>query len=76
MTIGCKVIHIYIMLKDDQEDIQARESTCQVKRYTTMNSYMQGDQNNRGKYQDHYAKRNKIGNQYNQHVNMSNEYGK
>ena len=40
-----------------------------------MNLYMQGDQNSHGKYQNHYAKRNKIGNQYNQHVNISNEYG-
>ena len=53
------------MLEDDQEDIQAKESTCQIKRYITMNPYMQGDQNNHGKYQNHYAKRNKIGNQYN-----------
>ena len=39
-----------------------------------MNSYMQGDKKNHGKYQDHYAKGNKIGNQYNQHVIISNEY--
>ena len=35
---------------------------------------MQGDQNNHGKYQKHYAERNKIGNQYNQHANTSNEH--
>ena len=35
---------------------------------------MQGDQNNHGKYRNHYAKQNKIGNQCNQHVNISNEY--
>ena len=64
-----------IILKDDQEDVQARESACQIKRYITMNPYMQGDQNNHGEYQNHYAKRNKIGNQYNQHVNILNEYG-
>ena len=63
------------MLKDDQENIYSRESTCQIKRCITMNPYMQGDQNNHGKYQNHYAKRNKIGDQYNQHVNISNEYG-
>ena len=40
-----------------------------------MNPYVQGDPNNHGKYQNHYAKRNKIGDQYNQHVNISNEYG-
>ena len=40
----------------------------------TMNLYMQEDQNNRGKYQNHYAKQNKIGNQCNQHVNISNKY--
>ena len=78
-----KVIHIYIMLKDDQKDIQASESTCQINRYRNeliyimlkMNLYMQGDQNNHGKYRNHYAKQNKIGNQCNQHVNISNEYG-
>ena len=41
----------------------------------TMNLYMQGDQNNHGKYRNHYTKRNKIGSQCNQHVNISNEYG-
>ena len=44
------------MLKDDQENIYSRESTCQIKRCITMNPYMQGDQNNHGKYQNHYAK--------------------
>ena len=63
------------MLKDDQEDIQAREWTCQVNEFITMSLYMQGNQNNHGKYQNHYAKQNKIGNQCNQHVNISNEYG-
>ena len=53
--------------------MQARELACQIK--PTTNPYMQGDQNSHGKYQNHYAKRNKIGNQYNQHVNISNEYG-
>ena len=62
------------MLKDDRENIQASESTCQINRYITMNLYMQGDQNNHGKYRNHYAKQNKIGNQCNQHVNISNEY--
>ena len=51
------------MLKDDRENIQAGESTCQINRYIPMNLYMQGDQNSHGKYQNHYAKRNKIGNQ-------------
>ena len=37
------------MLKDDQYNIQARESICQVKRYTTMNLCMRGDQNKHGK---------------------------
>ena len=50
------------MLKDNQEDIQARESTCQIKRYTTMNPYMQDDQNNHGTNQNHYAKRSKMSN--------------
>ena len=71
------------MLKDDQDDIQASESMCQINRYRnesiyimlTMNLYMQGDQNNHGKYRNHYAKRNKIGYQCNQHVNISNKYG-
>ena len=40
-----------------------------------MNPYVLDDQNNHGKYQNHYAKRNKIDNQYSQHVNISNEYG-
>ena len=73
----------YIMLKDDQDNIQASESTCQINRYRnesiyvmlTMNLHMQGDQKNHGKYRNHYAKRNKIGSQCNQHVNISNEYG-
>ena len=63
------------MLKDDRENIQASESTCQINQYIPMNLYMQGDQNNHGKYRNHYAKRNKIGNKYNQHVNISNKYG-
>ena len=37
------------MLKDDQYNIQAKASTCQVKRYTTMNLCMRGDQNKHGK---------------------------
>ena len=37
------------MLKDDQYNIQAKESTCQVKQYTTMNLCMRGDQNKHGK---------------------------
>ena len=39
-----------------------------------MNPYLQGDPNNHGKYQNHYAKRNKIDNQYSQHVDILNEY--
>ena len=35
---------------------------------------MQGDQNNHGKEQNHYAKQGKMINQFNQHVNVSNEY--
>ena len=35
---------------------------------------MQGDQNNHGKEQNHYAKQGKMINQYNQHVKISNEY--
>ena len=34
---------------------------------------MQGDQNNHGKSQNHYAKQSKISNQSNQHVNISNK---
>ena len=52
--------------------MQARESTCRIK--PTTNPYMQGGQNNHGKYQNHYTKRNKISNQYNQHANTSNEH--
>ena len=63
-----------IMPKDDRENIQARWSTCQVNEYITMSLYIQGDQNNHGKYRNHYAKRNKIGNQCNQHINIPNEY--
>ena len=37
------------MLKDDQDNIQTKESTHQVKRYTTMILYMRGEQNNHGK---------------------------
>ena len=37
------------MLEDDQDDIQARESTHQVKWYTSMSLYMWGEQNNHGK---------------------------
>ena len=36
---------------------------------------MQGDQNNHGKSQNHYAKQSKISNQCNQHINISNKYG-
>ena len=39
-----------------------------------MNPYMQGDQNNHGKNQNHYAKRNKMSNRYNQNVNILNKY--
>ena len=53
--------------------MQARESACQIK--PTTNPYMQGDQNSHGKYQNQYTERNKIGNQYNQHANTSNEHG-
>ena len=63
-----------IMLKDDQDNIQENESTCQVKWYIMMNPYMQGDQNNHGKNQNHYAKRNKMSNRYNQNVNILNKY--
>ena len=65
---------IDIMLENDQDNIQANESTCQIKRYITMNPYMQGDQNNHGKNQNHYAKQSKISNRCNQHVNIPNEY--
>ena len=37
------------MLKEDQDNIQASESTHQVKRYTTMNLYMWSEQNSQGK---------------------------
>ena len=58
------MIHIYIMLKDNQEDIQASESTCQINRHRNesiyimlkMNLYMQDDQNNHGNHRNHYAK--------------------
>ena len=63
-----------IMLKEDQDNIYARELTCQIKWYTTMNPYMQGDQNNHGKNQNHYAKWNKMSNLYNQHINIPNKY--
>ena len=62
------------MLKDDQDNIQARELIHQVKWYTTMNLYMWGDQNDHGKNQSHYAKQEKILNQYNHHINVSNDY--
>ena len=39
-----------------------------------MNPYMQGDQNNHGKNQNHYAKQSKISNRCNQHVNIPNKY--
>ena len=39
----------YNMLKDDQDNIQAKESTHQVKKYTTMSLYMWGEQKNHGK---------------------------
>ena len=35
---------------------------------------MWGDQNNQGKDQGHYAKQCEIIDQYNQHINVSNEY--
>ena len=35
-----------IMLKDDQDNIQASESTHKVKWYTTMSLYMWDEQNN------------------------------
>ena len=62
-----------IMLEDDQDNIQASESICWIKWFITMNLYMQGDQNNHGKSQNHYAKQSKISNQSNQHVNISNK---
>ena len=62
------------MLKDDQDNIQEKESTHQVERYTTMSLYMWSEQNNHGKNQSHYAKQDKILNQYNQHINVSNDY--
>ena len=40
-----------------------------------MNPYVPDDPNNHGKYQNHYAKQNKIDNQYSQHVDILNEYG-
>ena len=49
-----------IILEDDQDNIQASESICRIKRYIIINPYMQGDQNNHGKDQNHYAKRNKM----------------
>ena len=39
-----------------------------------MNPYVPDDPKNHGKYQNHYAKRNKIDNQYSQHVDILNEY--
>ena len=51
-----------IMLEDDQDNIQASEPICRIKRYITMNLYMQGGQNNHGKNQNHYAKQSKISN--------------
>ena len=50
------------MLEDDQDNIQASEPICRIKRYITMNLYMQGGQNNHGKNQNHYAKQSKISN--------------
>ena len=38
-----------IMLKDDQNNIQVRESTCQVEWYTVVSVCMWSDQNNYGK---------------------------
>ena len=40
-----------------------------------MNPYMQGGQNNHGKYQNDYAKQGKMINQYNQHVSVLNNHG-
>ena len=40
-----------------------------------MNPYMQGDQNNHGKYHNDYAKQGKMINQYNQHVSVLNNHG-
>ena len=62
------------MLEDDLDNIQASESLCRIKRYMTMNPYVQSNQNNHGKDQNHYVKRNKMSNQCDQHVNISNEY--
>ena len=53
----------------------ASESTCQVKLCTMASLYMWNDQNEHGKKQDHYAKQCKIIDQYNQHINLLNEYG-
>ena len=36
------------MLKDDQDNIQEKELTHQVERYTTMSLYMWSEQNNHG----------------------------
>ena len=39
-----------------------------------MNPYVQSNQNNHGKDHNHYAKRNKMRNRYNQHINIPNKY--
>ena len=57
-----------IMLEDDRDNIRARESICRIKRYIKINLYMQDDQNNHGKNQNHYAKQSKISKRCNQHV--------
>ena len=63
-----------IMLEEDQDNIQASESICRIKRYIITNPYMRGDKNNHGKNQNHYAKQSKISNRCNQHVNIPNKY--
>ena len=62
------------ILKDDQDNIQASESTHQVRWYIVVSLCMWSDQNNHDKNQSHYAKQGNKINQYNQHVNVSNEY--
>ena len=48
------------MLKDDQDNIQASESTHRVRWYIVVSLCVWGDQNNHGKNQSHYAKQGKM----------------
>ena len=64
-----------VMLEEDQDSIQCKWVNMSSQMMYNGESIHVNDQNEHGKNQDHYAKQCKIIDQYNQHINVSNEYG-